>query len=45
LLGPIVGFVITSTPAGRFVYWPDRKPANLTDDNSRCVAYVETLSF
>jgi hypothetical protein len=38
LLGPATGLVITSTPAGRFVYWPDRKPADLTDGNSRCVA-------
>jgi hypothetical protein len=26
LSGPASGLVITSTPAGRFVYWPDRKP-------------------
>jgi hypothetical protein len=26
---PASGLVITSTPAGRFVYWPDRKPADL----------------
>jgi hypothetical protein len=38
LSGPVTGLVITSTPAGRFVYWPDRKPADLTDGNSRCVA-------
>jgi hypothetical protein len=31
LLGPPSGLVITSTPTGRFVYWPDRKPAYLTD--------------
>jgi hypothetical protein len=37
--------VKTSTPAGRFVYWPDRKPANLTDGNSRCVAYLDSLPF
>jgi hypothetical protein len=36
LSGPASGLVITSTPAGRFVYWPDRKPADLTDENSRC---------
>jgi hypothetical protein len=29
LSGPASGLVITSTPAGRFVYWPDRKPADL----------------
>jgi hypothetical protein len=39
LSGPATGLVITSTPAGRFVYWPDRKPADLTDRNSRYVAY------
>jgi hypothetical protein len=37
--------VITSTPAGRFVYWPDRKPADLTDGNSRCIAYLDSLPF
>jgi hypothetical protein len=26
LSGTASGLVITSTPAGRFVYWPDRKP-------------------
>jgi hypothetical protein len=26
LSGPAASLVITSTPAGRFVYWPDRKP-------------------
>jgi hypothetical protein len=43
LSGPASGLVITSTPAGRFVYWPDRKPANLTDRNSSCVAYLDSL--
>jgi hypothetical protein len=33
LSGPAVGLVITSTPAGRFVYWPDRKPTDLTGGN------------
>jgi hypothetical protein len=42
---PASGLVITSTPAGRFVYWPDRKPADLTDGNSRCVAYLDSLPF
>jgi hypothetical protein len=42
---PASGLVITSTPAGRFVYWPDRKPADLTDKNSRCVAYLDSLPF
>jgi hypothetical protein len=37
--------VIISTPAGRFVYWPDRKPTNLINNNSRCVTYLETLPF
>jgi hypothetical protein len=27
------------------VYWPDRKPADLTDENSRCVAYLDSLPF
>jgi hypothetical protein len=36
---------MTSTPTGRFVYWPDRKPADVTDENSRCVAYVGSLPF
>jgi hypothetical protein len=37
--------VITSTPTGRFVYWPDRKPADLTGGNSRFVAYLDSLPF
>jgi hypothetical protein len=45
LSGPTTGLVITSTPTGIFVYWPDRKPADLINDNSRCVAYLETLPF
>jgi hypothetical protein len=45
LTGPASGLVITSTPADRFVYWPDRKPADLTDENSRCVAYLNSLPF
>jgi hypothetical protein len=45
LSGPATGLVITSTPVGRFVYWPDRKPADLTDGNSRCVAYLDSLPF
>jgi hypothetical protein len=45
LSGLATGLVITSTPAKRFIYWPDRKPADLTDDNSRCIAYFETLPF
>jgi hypothetical protein len=45
LSGRASGLVITSTPTGRFVYWPDRKPADLTDGNSRCVAYLDSLPF
>jgi hypothetical protein len=42
---PASGLVITSTPAGRFVYWPDRKPADLTNENSHCIAYLDSLPF
>jgi hypothetical protein len=45
LSGPASGLVITSTPAERFVYWPNRKPADLTGGNSRCVAYLDSLPF
>jgi hypothetical protein len=45
LSGLATSLVITSTPAGRFVYWPDRKPADLTDGNSRYVAYLNSLPF
>jgi hypothetical protein len=45
LSGPATGLVITSTPTGRFVYWTDRKPADLTDGNSRCVAYLDSFPF
>jgi hypothetical protein len=45
LSGPASGLVITSTPTERFAYWPDRKPADLTDGNSRCVAYLDSLTF
>jgi hypothetical protein len=45
LSGPAFGLVITSTPAGRFVYWPDRKPTDLTEGNSRCIAYLDSLPF
>jgi hypothetical protein len=45
LSGLATGPVITSMPAGRFVYWPDRKPADLTDGNSRCVTYLDSLPF
>jgi hypothetical protein len=45
LSGPASGLVTTSTPTGKFVYWPDRKPADLTYENSRCVAYLNSLPF
>jgi hypothetical protein len=45
LSGPATDLVITSTPTDRFVYWPDRKPADLTDGNSRCVTYLDSLPF
>jgi hypothetical protein len=45
LSGPASGLVITSTPAGRFVYCPDRKPADLISKDSRYVAYLDSLPF
>jgi hypothetical protein len=45
LSGPASGLVKTSTPAGRFVYWPDRKPADLISGDSRYVAYLDSLPF
>jgi hypothetical protein len=45
LSGSAAGLVITSTPTGRFVYWPDRKPADLVGGNSRCVVYLDSLPF
>jgi hypothetical protein len=45
LSGPTSVLVMTSTPAGRFVYWPDRKPADLTGGNLRCIAYLDSLPF
>jgi hypothetical protein len=45
LSGPASELVITSTPAGRFVYWPKRKPADLTNGNSRYIAYLDSLPF
>jgi hypothetical protein len=44
LSGPATSLVITSTPTGKFVYCPGRKPADLTDGNSRCVAYLDSLT-
>jgi hypothetical protein len=45
LSGPASGLVITSTPAGRFFYWPDRKPADLISGDSRYIAYIDSLLF
>jgi hypothetical protein len=45
LSGPASGLVITSTPAGRFVYWQDRKPADLISGDSRYIAYLDSLPF
>jgi hypothetical protein len=45
LSGPATGLVITSTPGGRFVHWPDCKPADLTGGNSCCVAYLDSFPF
>jgi hypothetical protein len=45
LSGPTSGLVIMSTPAGRFVYWPDCKPADLISGDSRYVAYLDSLPF
>jgi hypothetical protein len=45
LSGPASGLVITSTPVGRFVYWPDCKPADLISGDSRYVAYLDSLPF
>jgi hypothetical protein len=42
---PATSLVITSTPAGRFIYWPDRKPTDLTHGNSRYVTYLNFLPF
>jgi hypothetical protein len=45
LSGLATGLVIASTPARRFVYWPDHKHADLTNGNSRCIAYLDSLPF
>jgi hypothetical protein len=42
---PAYGLVITSTPAGRFAYWPDCKPTDLVSRDSRYVAYLDSLLF
>jgi hypothetical protein len=45
LSSPASGLVIMSTPTGRFVYWPDCKPADLISGDSRYVAYLDSLPF
>jgi hypothetical protein len=45
LSGPASVLVLTSTPTGRFVYWPDRKPADLISGDSRYFAYLDSLPF
>jgi hypothetical protein len=45
LPGPASRLVITSTPAGRFVYWPDRKPTDLIKGDSCYIAYLYSLPF
>jgi hypothetical protein len=48
LSAPACGLVITSTgwpDRIRFVYWPDRKPADLISGDSRYVAYIDLLPF
>jgi hypothetical protein len=45
LSGPASGLVITSTPTGRFVYWSDRKPADLISGDSCYITYLDSLPF
>jgi hypothetical protein len=45
LSGPASGLVKKSMPAGRYVYWPDRKPADLAKGDSRYVTYIDSLPF
>jgi hypothetical protein len=45
LSAPASRLLITYTPAVRFVYWPDRKPADLISGDSRYVAYIDSLPF
>jgi hypothetical protein len=45
LSGSASGLVITSTPAGSFVYWPDRKPADLISGDSCYITYLDSLPF
>jgi hypothetical protein len=42
---PATGLVITYISTGRFIYWTDCKPADLTYGNSQCVAYLDSLPF
>ena len=38
--------MITSTPEGRFVYWPEHVPADLTlDDQEHFIACLDNLPF
>jgi hypothetical protein len=34
-----------STLVGTFIYWPDHKLVDLTNDNSHYITYLETLPF
>jgi hypothetical protein len=45
LSGHAAVLFITSTPADKFIYRPDCKPVDVTDDKSHCIAYLETLPF
>ena len=46
LSGPAQGLVVTSTPQGRFVYWPGMRPCFLTHDyESRLVAHIDNLPY
>jgi hypothetical protein len=45
LSGPASGLVITATLAGRYVYCPDRKLADLIRGDSRYVTYIDSLPF
>lgn len=46
LSGPAQGLVITPTSEGRFVYWSDKKPfALMEDDNSRLITCLKTLPY
>jgi hypothetical protein len=45
LSGPASRLVITSTPTGRFVYWPNHKSADLISGESLYIAYLDLLPF